>query len=250
MEKKEQQVNDVQALKKAWVGNAIMLAVLTVGIILAVFAWFSDLDNQARARGLKYRTVDGINVKFNTYLGTATNDGNVVYDLDTNLNNSDNQIPDINIFPGQTIYFKTDISNYEVTALHGTFSLESMLVNKLLVNIKSSIPIVFTSVLENSNNQQSFELVNTSDYIIGVTPDPVFKIASNQPIFADIDLPAGVENSQTGNIDPGEVTVYWQIILNGEAVNNDVMFTYNEQTEQYEPTQLIKFSNIRFTIGS
>lgn len=255
MEKKEQQVNDVQALKKAWVGNAIMLAVLTVGIILAVFAWFSDLDNQARARGMKYRTVDNINVRFNTYLGTAANDGNVVYDLSKDLNNSEHEIPDIRIFPGQTIYFKTVISNYEQYALHGTFSLESMLVNKLLVNIKSSIPIVFTSVLEGSNNQQSFELVNPMDYYVGGTLDPTFKVASSQPIFANIDLPAGTTQGESSgnetdysNVIPSEVTIYWQIILNGAAIDNDVMYTLNEETGLKEPTQLIKFKNIRFYI--
>ena len=247
MEKKEQQVNDVQALKKAWVGNAVMLAVLTIGIILAVFAWFSDLDNHARARGLKYRTVDNIKVQFNTYLGTATNDGNVVYDMTKDLNNSDTQTPDINIFPGQTIYFRTDISNYELNSLHGTFSLESMLVNNLLANIKSKIPIVFTSALENSNNQQSYELVNVSDYYDTGVLDPVFKVASNQPIFADIDLPAGTVG-ESENVNPTVVTVYWQIILNGEAIDNDAMYTYNEESEQYEPTQLIKFTSIRFLI--
>lgn len=78
MPKQEQKKFDKAAQKKALIGNGIILFVLVIGIILAVFAWFSQLDNHNSARGMNIISNDNLDIRFNTYPGVMQNNGKVI----------------------------------------------------------------------------------------------------------------------------------------------------------------------------
>ena len=109
MPKTEQKKFDKDAQKKALIGNGIILFVLVVGIILAVFAWFSSLGDYSKARGVNIISNDNLDIRFNTYPGVMQNNGKVIYDehAEMNLNNPDfdENTNVFSMYPGERKYF-------------------------------------------------------------------------------------------------------------------------------------------------
>ena len=243
MQEKEQKQFDKDAQKKALIGNGIILFVLVIGIILAVFCWFSVLEDKATARGISVISNDNLDIRFNTYPGIIQSNGTIIYDENPlkNLNNPDFD-EDANLFsmyPGERKYFKTVISNYELSNHRGTFTLQSLLVNKKLVTTSEKICITFGSNLEGGAFQQSFDLKSAQDYYEGGVLSNTFRLVGTQPIYEDLLLPAAVREQQTGNVSATAVTVYWYVLLNGDVVENDVM-----------GEQMLKLQNIKFIATS
>ena len=243
MQEKEQKQFDKDAQKKALIGNGIILFVLVIGIILAVFCWFSVLEDKATARGISVISNDNLDIRFNTYPGIIQSNGTIIYDENPlkNLNNPDFD-EDANLFsmyPGERKYFKTVISNYELSNHRGTFTLQSLLVNKKLVTTSEKICITFGSNLEGGAFQQSFDLKSAQDYYEDGVLSNTFRLVGTQPIYEDLLLPAAVREQQTGNVSATAVTVYWYVLLNGDVVENDVM-----------GEQMLKLQNIKFIATS
>lgn len=239
MQEQEQKQFDKDAQKKALIGNGIILFVLVIGIILAVFCWFSVLDDTATARGISIISNDNLDIRFNTYPGIIQSNGSVIYDETPlkNLNNPDFD-EDGNIFsmyPGERKYFKTVINNYELSPQTGIFTLQSLLVNKKLVTTSEKICITFGSNLEDGASQQSFDLKAAQNYYENGVLNDTFRLVGTQPIYENLVLPAATRSEQTGNVSATAVTVYWYVLLNGDTVENDVM-----------GEQMLKLQNIKF----
>ncbi|MBR2590189.1 MAG: hypothetical protein IKE65_04625 [Clostridia bacterium] len=237
MPKQEQKKFDKAAQKKALIGNGIILFVLVIGIILAVFAWFSQLDNHNSARGMNIISNDNLDIRFNTYPGVMQNNGKVIYDehAEMNLNNPDfdENTNVFSMYPGQRRYFKTVISNYETSSYTGNFILQNILVSKKLVSTDEQVCIIFGSDLGSETEQQAFDLAPAADYKENDVVSTTQKIVHAQPIYQGVVLPGGTNDG--GNIRPSTVEVYWYVLLNGDAVGNDVM------GEQMMKLQSIKF---------
>lgn len=241
MQENEQKQFDKDAQKKALIGNGIILFVVAVGIILAVFAWFSVLEDKATARGISVIANDNLDIRFNTYAGTMQSNGTIVYD-ETPLKNLNNPAYDeddasnlMSLFPGERRYFKTVISNYETSAYTGSFTLQSILVNKKLVTTRDKVCVIFGSNLEGGTYQQSFDLATAQNYYENGVESDVFSIVGTQTVYENLALEAGQQSG--GNVSPRSVTVYWYVLLNGDAVDNSAM-----------GEQMLKFQKIKFII--
>lgn len=237
MQQKEQQQFDRDAQRKALIWNGIVLFVILIGIILAVFAWFAQMNDKAQANGISVISNDNLDIQFNTYPGILQSNGNIVYDEQPlkNLNNP-NFDEDSNIFsmyPGERKYFKTVISNNELSPYTGTFVLQSLLVNKKLVTTREKTCLTFGSNLEGGTYQQSFDLSNAQPYYESGVLSDTFNLVGTQPIYEKLALPAATETG--GNRSANPVVVYWYVLLNGDAVGNEVM-----------GEQMMKLQNIKF----
>lgn len=245
MQEQEQKQFDIDAQKKALIGNGIILFVLVIGIILAVFAWFSVMRTDVELEGVHLIASDNLNITFNTYAGRVLANGKIGYDEDPllNLNNEDydETAHPITIFPGERKYFKTVINNAELQSFNGYLALTNTYVNSQLLTTANRVCISFAANLEGSESQQDYDLVADASRV-----DNTFSTIGIQPLYKNISLPAGTNTTvnaqtgeqETGNVIPGTVTVYWYVVLNGDAVENDMM---NQQ--------MIKFNNIRFFVS-
>ena len=234
MQELEQIKVNKDAQKKSLIGDGILLFVLVVGIILAVFAWFNTLRTDSKLGSIKMIANDNLDIRFNTYPGTMQASGNVLYDVTPlkDLNNPDFD-EDSNVFsmyPGEKKYFKTVISNYETTAYIGDLTLMSFLVNHNLLSTSDMACLTFAGNLEGSLSQQFYDLVSDTGYY-----DATYASVSIQPVYKGISLPAGTETE--GNVRPSTVTVYWYILLNGDAVDNEMM-----------DEEMMKFNSIKFYV--
>ena len=239
MQEKEQKQFDKDAQKKALIGNGIILFVLVIGIISAVFCWFSLIDDSAKARGVNIQSVDNYDIRFNTYPGEMQSNGTIVYNEDTawdlNNDNFDESGKDFTMFPGERKYFKTVISNYDLRNYNGSLTFQNVLVNSQLVTTQTKTCINFVSDL-GSTSQQAYDLATASDYVENGTISTTKKVVHSQPIYRNITL-AAATNASNGNRVPTDVTVYWYVTLNGDAVDNDSM-----------GEDMIKFQSIRFVV--
>ena len=223
--------------KKKLIADGILLFVLIVGIILAIFAWFSVTKDAAAARGLSFISNDDKDIRFNTYPGTMLANGTIEYDEHPymNMNNPDfsEDTHIFSLFPGERKYFKTIISNYETSAYVGNFTLQSIIVNKKLITTTDKVCITFASNLEGGTYQQSFDLANAQPYAEGGSISSTKMLVGTQYIYSGLTLPGAT--SSGGNTTPGTMIVYWYVVLNGDAVDNDAM---GEEMMQF---QKIKF---------
>ena len=239
MQEQEQKQFDKNAQKKALIGNGIILFVLVIGIILAVFCWFSLIDDSAKARGVNIQSVDNYDIRFKTYPGEMQSNGTVVYNEDTawdlNNENFDESGKAFTMFPGERKYFKTVISNYDLRNYTGSLTFQNILVNSQLVTTQTKTCINFVAQMD-SASQQAYDLATASDYVVGGTVSTTKKVVHSQPIYRHIAL-AAATNASNGNRVPTDVTVYWYITLNGDAVDNDSM-----------GEDMIKFQSIRFVV--
>lgn len=230
MRKNEQKTADSKSEpKKAYIWNLIMLFVLAICIILVVFAWFSLTKKDVSLDSVSLFAADNLDITFNTYPGTVTPSGAIVYEPNPlkNLNNDDfNETENaFSMFPGEKKYFKTEISNNENSNFTGTFYLQNVLFNSKLVTTSDGAYISFSSTAEDNSSQQSFDLVSDSQtYIENGEVSSVFRIISLQPIYSNLSLPAGAT-----------VTVYWYVTLNGSMVDNSMM-----------EAQMMKLRNVKF----
>ena len=240
MQEQEQKQFDKDAQKKALIGNGIILFVLVIGIILAVFCWFSLIDDHSRARGVNIQSVDNYDIRFNTYPGEIQSNGAVVYNETTewNMNNDDfdESGKRFTMFPGERKYFKTVISNYDLSNYVGSLVFQNIVVNKELVTTSTVTCINFVADLGSATGQQSYDLAAASDYMVEGVTSTTKKIVYSQPIYKQISL-AAATNAANGNRVPTQVTVYWYVTLNGDTVDNDMM-----------GEDMIKFSSIRFVV--
>ena len=236
MQEKEQKQFDKDAQKKSLIGNGIILFVLVIGIILAVFCWFNQLRSNANLGTVNLTANDNLNITFNTYAGRVLANGNIGYDADPllNLNNEDYDEDEhpITIFPGERKYFKTEISNYELQSFSGYLALTNTYVNSQLLTTADRVCISFAANLEGSESQQNYDLAADATRV-----DATFSAVNTQPLYKGISLPAGTQEGND-NVHPGTVTIYWYVVLSGDAVENDMM---NEQ--------MLKFNSIRFFIN-
>ena len=240
MQEKEQKQFDKDAQKKALIGNGIILFVLVIGIILAVFCWFSLIDDNAKARGVNIQSVDNYDIRFNTYPGEMQNNGTIVYNeaAEWNMNNDDFDEAGkrFKMFPGEKKYFKTVISNYDLSNYTGSLVFQNIVVNKELVTTQSQTCINFVADLGSTVGQQSYDLAAASDYSEAGVISNTKKIVHSQPIYKQFTL-AAATNGDNGNRIPSQVTVYWYVTLNGDAVDNDMM-----------GEDMMKFNSIRFVV--
>ncbi|MBE6818301.1 MAG: hypothetical protein E7517_03975 [Ruminococcaceae bacterium] len=227
--------------KKALIGNGILVLVLAVGIILAIFSWFAVMNDKAVAHGISLISNDDLDIRFNTYPGTLQADGTVVYDEHPymNMNNPDfNEDARVfNLYPGERKYFKTVISNYETSNHVGNFTLQSIIVNKKLITTGDKVCITFASNLEGGTFQQSFDLAQAQPYADGGSISSTKMLVPTQEIYTNLTLSRAT--SSGGNVTPVPVTVYWYVVLNGDAVDNDAM---GEEMMQF---QKIKFVTLQ-----
>ena len=225
MREKEQKQFDKAAQKKALIGNGIILFVLVIGIILAVFAWFTTLDDISRVRGMSYVSVDDLDIRFNTYPGTEQSGGAVVYDENPlmNLNNEDfdEEQNEFVLFPGERKHFKTVISNYEHSAYIGNFVIQNILVNSGLVTTNDTAYITFTADMGENTQEQGYNLEQATDYKENGVVSSTLKMVNSQSIYKNIHIDA-LDTTQSPEV-PGTVTVYWYVTLNGSAVDNSFM---------------------------
>ena len=234
MREQQQELNRAQELKKAAIGNGVMLAVLVLGIILAVFAWFNTLRTDANIGTVDLMANDNLNISFTTYLGTENNAGEIIYDTREGFNlngeNYDASLDNIRMLPGEKKYFMTEISNYELSAFTGDFALLNIVVSKNLLTVDEQARISFAADLGSSESQQFYDLASYS-----LAYDTDYSRIPTQTIYKGAVLPAGVRNSETDNVEPGKLTVYWYVILDGEAVGNEAM-----------GSNMMYFNNIKF----
>ena len=237
--------------RKAYIGSLIMIIVLAVCIILAIFAWFTGLQVNARTnRGISFYSSDDLNVNYNTYAGTMLSNGEIEYDMDVDWNTDfESQglpVPKIVTYPGERRYFKTVISNYETRSLTGTVYFESMLVNsKFITTSQGGDCVNFASQIAGDPSKQAFDLINDSTVVSG----DIYSRIPMQPFCSSVTLPAAT--SSGGNTIPSRVIIYWYVTLNGAKVNNDILPTGVEEVDgQQVPyvreAEFIQFTAIRF----
>ena len=220
--------------RKAYIGSLIMIFVLIVCIILAILAWFTTHKREANTSGALLYAADDYDIRYNTYAGTMLSNGTIVYDETVDWNHDfegeGQPIPEIFTYPGERRYFKTVISNYETTSLHGTVYFENMFVNtNFVTKSEGGESVNFVSQIEGDTSKQAFDLLNNSTVIIG----SIYSIVPLQPFCENITLPRAT--SDGGNVRPsGTVNVYWYVALNGAKIENTI------------GEEFLKFKSIRF----
>ncbi len=216
--------------RKAYVGSLIMIFVLAVCIILAIFAWFTGLQVNARTEGnIGLYASDNLNIQYNTYAGTMLSNGTIEYDRTVDWNvDAGNNVPEVFTYPGERRYFMTVISSNETRQLTGTVYFENMLVNTKFITTSEGDCVNFASQIEGDTVKQAFDLINDSTVVQG----QVYSRVPMQPFCNNITLPAATTTG--GKLRPTPVVVYWYVTLNGAKVDNNI------------GTMFLEFNAIRF----
>ena len=234
--------------RRAYIGSLIMIFVLAVCIILAIFAWLTGLQRNARTDGnISLYAADNLNVQYNTYAGTMLSNGTIEYDRTVDWNiNAGNNPPEILTYPGERRYFMTVISSNETSQLTGTLYFENMLINtKFITTSVGSESVNFASQIDGDTTKQAFDLINDSTVVIGQT----YSRIPLQPICENVTLPAATSNG--GNLQATPIIIYWYVTLNGAKIHNDIIPTTIEEVDEEEvvvahDAEFIQFTAIRF----